>query len=57
MTLIYLPASGLYINPVHILFVRKVGNGEYSIKFSGNQPNLIIVLEDLQILTGIVDEF
>lgn len=59
MNLVYLPDSGLYINPAHILYIRRTVNNDDSltIKFSCNQPNLIISMTDLEVITNVRDEF
>lgn len=57
MTLVYLPDSGLYINPDHVLYVSK--NTEYteqsdqwySLKFANHSPNILITKKDLSVLT------
>jgi hypothetical protein len=58
MNLVYLPDSGLYINPAHILYIRRTVNEDsLTIKFSCNQPNLIISMTDLEVITNVRDEF
>jgi hypothetical protein len=56
MNLIYLPDSGIYLNPDHILYVRKTGDDTFSVKFADDHPNLIISLKDLSALT-VLKEF
>ena len=52
MKLIYLPDSGLYLNPVHVLFVKKhyENADQYAVKFVNNPVNLIITKSDFHVL-------
>lgn len=54
MKLVYLPDSGLYLNPAHILFVKKhyEGTDQYSIKFVTGHANLIISECDFFVLAN-----